>query len=220
MSQQSTPPTTPTTPTTPSATTPAPASTPTDPAVVPAGTEPTAPAEPKSLLDPASKPVEAPVEFTPVAATDIKLPDGVTVDEILMGDFLGIVNDQKLTPAERTQELVDLQIAAQQKASEAGSQAWAEMQTNWQTEVKNDKELGGTNLQPTLDGIAKLVETYGSPELVEVMNLTGAGNNIHVIRFVNKIAAKLNEGAPVSPGNPISAPQTAAERLYPSMAKK
>jgi hypothetical protein len=137
-----------------------------------------------------------------------------------MDSFLELVNDQKLTPAERTQKLIDLQLEAQQKASEAGSQAWADMQTNWQTEVKNDKELGGANLQPTLDNIAKLVETYGSPELVEVMNLTGAGNNIHVIRFVNSIAKKLNEGGPISPGAPASVPQSAAERLFPSMAKK
>lgn len=205
--------------TTPPATTepPAPGTPPAvDPAVTPPATDP------KSLLDPGQKPAETPpaAEFTPVAATDIKLPDGVTVDEPTMTSFLEIVNDQKLTPAERSQKLVDLQVSALQKASEAGSQAWADMQTQWQTEVKSDKDLGGANLQTTLDGIAKLVEAYGSPELVNVMNITGAGNNIHVIRFVNKIAAKLNEGGPIAPGAPASVPQSAAERLFPSMAKK
>lgn len=201
------------------ATTPTPTPEATPPAVDPAVTPPAA--DPKSLLDPGQKPTETPpVEFTPVAATDIKLPDGVTVDEPTMTSFLEIVNDQKLTPAERSQKLVDLQVSALQKASEAGSQAWADMQTQWQTEVKSDKDLGGANLQTTLDGIAKLVEAYGSPELVNVMNITGAGNNIHVIRFVNKIAAKLNEGAPIAPGAPASVPQSAAERLFPSMAKK
>lgn len=192
--------------------------TPPAPGTPPVETPP--PAAPESLIG--QKPAETPppAEFTPVAATDIKLPDGVTVDQPLMDSFLELVNDQKLTPAERTQKLIDLQLEAQQKASEAGSQAWADMQTNWQNEVKNDKDLGGANLQPTLDSIAKLVETYGSPELVEVMNITGAGNNIHVIRFVNAIAKKLNEGGPISPGAPASVPQSAAERLFPSMAKK
>lgn len=90
------------------------------------------------------------------------------------------------------------------------------MQKEWRDAVKADPEIGGEKLQPSLDKIGRLINEYGSDELLETMAITGAGNNVHVIKFLNKVAEKLTEGGPVV-GSPATAREDAASRMFPSM---
>jgi hypothetical protein len=126
------------------------------------------------------------------------------------------MNDKEMSPKDRANALVALQVKAAQAASEASSQAWSEMQTKWRDEVKADPEIGGEKLQPALGRVGKLLNEFGSEELSSVLDLTGAGNNIHVVKFLDKVAQKLTEGGAV-PGLPSGQTTTAAQRLFPSM---
>lgn len=182
--------------------TPEPEATPTPSLITEGAPEPTA--EPE---------VEAPAEWTPLTAEDIVLPEGVTVAEDLRDEFLSVMNNRELSPKDQMQSLIDLQMRAAQAASEASSQAWTDMQTTWQDEVRADL---GDNLVPTVGRIQKLVSEFGSPELTSVFDLTGAGNNLHVIKFLDKIATQLTEGGPVT-GSPAASEATAAQKLFPSM---
>lgn len=152
-------------------------------------------------------------EFTPIAFDAFQVPEGIEFSPEQQTEFLGILNNQELSATQKAQELMNMHSAAAQAASEAGSQAWADLQTNWQNEVRTDSALGGANLEGTLTGISKVIDQHGSPELREVFNTTGAGNNIHMIRFLHNISQQLNEGSPVT-GAPADTPKTAAETLY------
>lgn len=154
--------------------------------------------------------------FVPLTAEDISFPEGLEVPDDLRDEFLGIVNDAELSPKDRAQALIDLQAKAAEQASEAASQAFAAQQQQWQDEVRNDPELGGANFDATLKGISRLVDQYGNDDLVQAMAATGAGNNIHVVRFFHQLAQKLNEPAPLS-GQPVGAQGDAASKLFPSM---
>jgi hypothetical protein len=163
---------------------------------------------------------EAPTEEAPTAepivVDDITFPEGVEVNSALVDEFLGVVNNNDLSPKERAQALVDLQVKAMTEASEAGSQQFAEMQTKWRDEVKADPEFAGEKLQPALGRIGRLLSEYGTEELNGVFDLTGAGNNVHVVRFLHNIAGKLVEGEPAF-GQPKTVETSAAQRLFPSM---
>lgn len=160
--------------------------------------------------DPAPAPAD---EWVPFTAEDITLPEGVTISEELRDEFLTVMNNRELSPKDQMQSLVDLQMRAAQAASEASSNAWSEMQTTWQNEVRADL---GENLVPTVGRIQRLVSEYGSPELTSVFDLTGAGNNLHVIKFLDKIAGQLTEGGPAT-GSPAAVEASAASKLFPSM---
>lgn len=160
-----------------------------------------------------------PAEFVPLTAEDITFPENFEVSDEYRDNFLTIVNDQEMSPKDRSQALTDLYVKAATAASEASSKAFADTQTEWQNAVKADPEVGGDKLTPTLAAISKLTEEYGSPELLEVFAATGAGNSVHVIKFLNKIAAVLGEGKPVA-GVPGALQTTAAERMFPSMKGK
>lgn len=183
-------------------------------------TETTPPVEPKTEtteeVKTGEKAEEASSEFVPLTAEDITFPEGVEVQEGARDEFLDILNNREISPAEQAQKLVDLQTRLAREASETSSAGWDQMQTQWQDEVRADPEIGGAKLDGVLTNVAKIVDQYGGAELRQVMDLTGAGNNIHVIRFLNNIAKDLNEGGAVT-GTPPRSSGDAASRLYPSM---
>lgn len=155
-------------------------------------------------------------EFVPLTAEDLVLPEGFAADEELQTEFLTVVNNQELSAKDRANALLDLQAKLMTKASEAGSQGWDDMQTKWKDEVKADSVVGGEKMRPALDAVSKLLTEYGSKELPVIFDITGAGNNVHVIKFLHALSEKLTEGKPAQ-GLPANTGADAASLLYPSM---
>lgn len=207
--------------------------------------EPTTPPtnEPSpSLLNEGQKPADPPpVEETPeakaareaeeatkVANDTLKNPfkpeelkfssEDIKVDPALAGQFSELVNKFGI-PRDAVAGLVALQEQTMKAASEAGSAQWNELQETWRAEVSKDAEIGGEKLQPTLGSISKLLDRYGSPEVRAAFDLTGAGNNPQVIKFLAKVAKDLGEPGPIS-GQPGSPPRSAAEILFPNQGKQ
>lgn len=191
--------------------------TPTTPA--PTELHPSSPQTPAAPEQTQQQQTPAAPEFVPLAATDIKFPEGMTVADADRDSFLGILNNQEMTPSQKAQALVDLQAQVTQQASEAGSQAWADMQDQWVNEVRNDPDVGGQRFESSLTNIGKLIDEFGSDDLRAVMDITGAGNNVHVIKFLANVASRLTEGTQVSNGSPVKTEASIAETLYPSMKK-
>lgn len=186
-----------------------PTPTPTDPNAAP-------PVEPPKLDEP---PAPAPAAPEPITFEALKVPEGFQVDEATQASLLEAINTPDLPPAERAQKLLDLGANLVQKVHEDNYAAWTTQQTAWQDEVRADPEIGGEKLPPVLGEISKLLDTYGTPEVRQIMDATGAGNNIHVVKMLHKIAKDLSEGGPVS-GAPSLPKESLAERMYPSMKPK
>jgi hypothetical protein len=169
--------------------------------------------EPKPTPEPEPEPV------VPLTLEALKIPEGFEVQPELAGNFLEILNDDKLSPTDRANALLELHGKTIAEASEASSKAFDQMQTEWKDEVKADPTVGGDKLQPTLDNVRKLLDEFGSQDLKNVFDLTGAGNNVHMIKFLNVMADKLTEGKFFKAGTPAQGdgPDAAAKRLFPSM---
>lgn len=158
---------------------------------------------------------QPPAAPAPLTADAITIPEGLTLDNDSMTTFLSVMNNQDLTPAQRAQELVNLQAALTTKSSEAGSQAWNDQQAAWQAEVAADPVLGGANLPTTMAAIGNLMDRFATPEVRAAFDQTGAGNNPHIVRFLTTLHAQLKEPTPIPPGGPGSASQrSAAERIF------
>jgi len=164
---------------------------------------------------------EASPEFVPLTLEDIPLPEGLEALPEAQTKFLDIVNDQSMSPKDRAQKLVALQAEVMQTASERISSLWTQQQETWQNEVRADPAYNTEEkLATSLDRVSKFIDEYGTPEVREILSLTGAGNNLHLLRMIDKAAATLAEGKPTlgapptSSGNPD---EDRARRLYPSM---
>lgn len=179
--------------------------TPTEPAAEPTTSLIT---EPPKIEEPKIEPVE------PIKFDELTIPEGYNVVEPLKDKFLEILNGE-LSPKDRANALLDLHKQTTDAALEADSSAWDGMQEEWKNEAKAEF---GAELQPTLTNIAKLIDEYGSPELRGAFDLTGAGNNPHVIKFLGKIAGVLTEGTHVGGTSNVQLTEAQkAARLYPSM---
>ena len=150
--------------------------------------------------------------FTPITAEALTIPEGFSVDDAQRDSFLALANELKL-PAESANKLVAFQANLAKAATEGYSRAWEDQNKTWQNEVRADPEIGGQKLEGVLSGISKVLDQYGSPELRQALASTGAGNNIHVVRFFHKMASVLTEAGPVS-GSPAKAQQSLADVLY------
>lgn len=176
---------------------------------------------PEPVVEPVVEPPVDPVEppaYEPLTPEALTFPEGAVVDEGLRSEFLTVLNNQDLTPAERAQELVNLHLKTTQQASDQSSAAWDTVQTQWQEQTRADPEIGGDKLEGVLNVVSKAVDKFGSPELRDVMTLTGAGNHPTIIKFIYEMAKNFEEGGPVS-GAAASGGQTLADKMYPSMTK-
>lgn len=159
-----------------------------------------------------------PAAVEPLTVEDITVPEGFELQPEMATEFLEILNGDQ-SPKDRVNALIGLHAKVLSEAQEADSKAWDEMQTKWKDEAKADPDIGGAKLQPTLTNIGKLIDEFGNDDLRSVFNLTGAGNNPHMIKFLSKIADTLTEGKFFKAGSPGAQddPNAAAARLFPSM---
>lgn len=171
---------------------------------------PEAPAEPKA---PEAETPAEPITY------DFKLPEGVANDDPLVVAFTEAVAEAKL-PADAAQAVMAALAPKVAEALQAPYRLWSETQTKWQDEVRNDPEIGGTKLQPTLASIAKMLDDprFCDPGLRDALTATGAGNHPLMLRSFAKIAAALTEGGMVAGTKPAAEVKSTAAILYPNMA--
>lgn len=154
---------------------------------------------------------------TPFKLEEIKVPEGMSIDEAVSKPFVDIVNKFGLG-RDAVSELVALQAKAMNDASEKGSADWNKLQDTWRDEVMKDADIGGAKWQGAQSSIAKVLDEFGTPELRSALDLTGAGNNPHVVKFLAKIGSKFTEGG-FTGGSPGAGPKDAANLLYPDQGK-
>jgi len=154
----------------------------------------------------------------PFKPEELKLPEGFVLNEDASKTFVELVNKHAI-PRDAVGDLVKLQADFMKAASEKGETQWNELQTTWQNEVRADPEIGGSKLSQTQSGIGKLLTTYGDDKVRAAFDLTGAGNNPAIVRFLAKMAADLTEPGVRSPPHLPQTEKTAAEVLYPNQGK-
>lgn len=145
---------------------------------------------------------------------EFQMPDGVELDTAAAEEFKGIAKEYGLTQ-EQAQKVADIGAKMVQRQTEAHQ---TQVQT-WVDAVKADKEIGGDKLSENLAIARKTIDTFGSPELKTMLNVTGIGNHPEIVKMAYKIGKAISDDGFVRGGN-TTAPRSAAEIMYPSMAKK
>lgn len=203
---------------------PATSSTPTTEAPKP---EPLIGGAPAPVVDPNAPPAQPAVETPkveekpaapePLTLKDIVLPEGFAMDEGMATGAIAIISDEKLSPKERLQKLVDLQVSSVREASERGSNEWNTMMEGWQNAIRTDPEVGGAKFDTNLVAVNRLVDTFGTPALKEYLRDYGVGNHPEVFRLLSKIAPYVTEPTRVVQGGPVLLGNVPTkDNLYPN----
>jgi hypothetical protein len=141
----------------------------------------------------------------------ITLPEGVEIDKAALDAAAPVIKELGLGQ-EQGQKLVDayVEIRKQEAANYAATVA------GWIDTAKKDPELGGPKWDGTVHAARTAVEKFGTPELKEYLEMTGAGNHPEVIRAFARAGAAISEDQPVvaAPAGSQKAGEDVATLLY------
>jgi len=154
-----------------------------------------------------------PAAATPDAYADFALPEGVQPDTQLSAEFKALAKELGL-PQEGAQRLVDLYAERAREAAEGPTRLWQEQQSQWQKQVKADRELGGLGLARNIATAGKAIDAFGGPDLRRALEITGAGNHPDVVRFFYRVGKAISEDGMVAPRAARST-KSYAEIFYP-----
>ena len=171
-----------------------------------AGTTATAPTDATSAQD--TKPTEPVVP----EAYDLKMPEGVELDQAATTEFTAIAKELKLDQA-AAQKLADIGAKMAQRQADAHAQ----LVETWTEQVKTDKEIGGDKLAENLGVARKAIDTFGSPELKALLNSTGLGNHPEVVKLAFKVGKAISEDGFVSGSPKGNTTNDPAKKLFPNM---
>lgn len=197
------------------ATAPAAAAAPDATTAAPAATDPAAPAgsegKPAEAKADDGKPVGAPEQYEAFAA-----PEGVTLDDAVLTDFQGVAKEMGLSQ-EAAQALIDKMAPTIAKQNQAQlDNLTKQVRAEWVDSSKADKEFGGDKLDENLAVAKRAWETYGTPELTQLLNDSGLGDHPEVIRWAYRVGKTISpDSRHVSGGNPDSAGKD-ARSFYPN----
>ena len=161
---------------------------------------------------PETKPNEAPAPGAEAEVVyEFNLPEGVQFADGEVDEFKTVAKDLKL-PKDGAQRILDIAT----KREQARAEAFQNTVREWAETTKADKELGKDE---NLAIAKKTVETFGTPELKEVLNSSGLGNHPEVVRMLLKIGRQISEDSIVGKGQGSNAPRDTAEILYGTPSK-
>lgn len=144
-------------------------------------------------------------------AYDLQMPEGIELDKASADEFTTIAKELKLDQA-AAQKLAD--IAAKQAQRQVD--AHTALVGSWVEQVKTDKDIGGDKLDENLSIARKALDTFGTPELRDVLNASGLGNHPAVIKAFVKAGKAISEDkfvAGAAKGNDTDP----AKKLFPNL---
>jgi len=157
------------------------------------------------------------LQGAPEQYEDFKLPEGMEPLEV-MGEFKDLAKKHNLTQ-EAAQGLVDMQTKIMQDQAQENVTYWENLKTEWLDTAKKDEEIGGDKFQGSVDGAKLTLQKFGTPALVEVLETYGLGNHPEIIRFANRINAKLGDDV-ITSGGATKGEKSLAQTMYPDNTSK
>jgi len=145
---------------------------------------------------------------------ELTTPENMPVNEDVLAEYKDIANELGLSQ-EGAQKLMDLAVKNAQNQYDQHH----EVQKQWVDNIKSDKEFGGNNLQTTVKSARGVIDKYGDPEVLALLDTTGLGNNPGVIKMFARIGKRVAEDSSVD-GSPAGSQKSLAETMYPNMKQQ
>lgn len=145
---------------------------------------------------------KAPEPAPPLTYTDLKFPEGTTINETELKPYTDIFGKHQI-PQAAVQELIDLhakELATQtQRQATLQRETWSNLRKGWVDEFVADPDIGGKVRETSLARAAGVIERYGGSaeqqqSLRDTFTLTGAGDHPSVIRLLANVGKALGEG--------------------------
>jgi hypothetical protein len=160
-------------------------------------------------------------------AATLTLPEGVTLDEESTKAFSDVLSDEKLTPQERGQKLVDMHVSALAAMREtvtselttANLKAFSDMNAEWSKQTKELPEFKA-NPDAEMGKIFQALKTVGADEkFFQAVDLTGAGNHPAILQVLHRLVQPFLEGGSVNGDSKTVAKRELGANIYTKSSK-
>ena len=187
-------------------------------------------AAPNLLDDAGNEPAtpEAPAPETPDSpgdgkgeelweAGDIGLPDGFEeMDSEALEMFVPVAKQLNLSK-DQAQQVINVHAEVMHKAGEFIEQEVQAQFKEWANESMKDSEVGGAKLQQNVAYAKTAIDQFGSTELKDILNMSGLGNNVEVIRMLSKVGEAISNDRFIQGKSTDGQPTDPAKILFPDM---
>jgi hypothetical protein len=141
---------------------------------------------------------------------EFKAPAGTEYDSGIVAAFEASAREANL-PQLAAQKLLD---GMSPKIAEMQVERATAIRKEWFEASRSDKDFGGAALEANLGIAKKALDTFGTPELNQLLVSTGLGNHPEIIRLMFKAGKALSEDTFVAGTGPSKAGVSAASVLY------
>jgi hypothetical protein len=167
---------------------------------------------------------EAPAAFDLAA---IALPEGFTLDEEVGKTFAEALSDEKLSPQERGQKLMDIHTTALKAATDsvveqvkqANLDTYNTMRTEWRGQIKDLPEFKSNPEAEAGKVMQALISLGAGEEFFKAIDLTGAGDNPAILQVLHRLASPHFEGAAVSGNGKVASTKKLGDNIFTSATK-
>lgn len=145
---------------------------------------------------------------------NLTMPEGVELDQAMADAIMPVMKDIGLTNAQADKLA---QAYAERRKSEFESMTGRhdKIVTDWQNDIRTDREYGGDKLDASLKIANRALATYAKPEEIKRLTEIGMGNHPDLFRLLVRVGNANSDDKPVTSETPAaSRPKDIAETLY------
>ena len=161
----------------------------------------------------------------PVTKEALTIPEGQEWDDEMGASLLEVINDAALSSKDKTQKIIDMIPAYQEKllasvsaASAAENQKLDDdlkaTEAAWAKTSATDAEFGGDMWKANLGVIAKGRDQLATAEAVEIIEAFGLGNHPELLRMFYRAGKLLSEDPTRGSGTAASGPKGRADAMF------
>jgi hypothetical protein len=131
-------------------------------------------------------------EPKPVEYADFTVPEGVKLNDAVVGDLKAFAKSKGLTQDE-AQQLVDLGIKNAQNQHATLVDQIAQQQASWIEAARIDKEIGGDKLDENRALSKRALDAFGTPELTKMLDESKLGDHPEILRAFYRVGKAISE---------------------------
>lgn len=147
---------------------------------------------------------------------DLKLPEGSLLDEAFISNFETYAKEKKMSQEEaaasfqRDHDLVTGVMNAKINSFKKEAEGWV-------TQVKNDKEIGGQNLNKNIEMAKRFIDHFAEPAFKELLAETGYQNHPELVRMIVRASKAIHEDEFLNSDQRVPKNQKSiAQKMYPN----
>jgi hypothetical protein len=144
---------------------------------------------------------------------DIKLSDGIELDAALLEKASPVMKEIGLTNAQAT-KLAGVLAETRKAEFDALNERHQKVTTDWQNEIKADKDFGGDNLDTSLNNANRVIATFGDDAFRRDLTEIGMGNHPGLFRLLVRVGNALSDDKPASSETAAAPPKAPETAMY------